>query len=89
MATIVVLHRVRDYGAWREVYDGFADFQRSSGVVEKSVHRAKDDPNNVLVLHRFNTMGDAESFLASSELREAMQRAGVEGEPRIEFYEDT
>lgn len=88
MATIVVVHRVRDYDAWREAYDGFGDFQRSNGVIEESVHRAKDDPNNLLVLHRFNTMDEAESFVASSELRETMQAAGVEGEPQIEFYED-
>ncbi len=88
MATIVVRHRVRDYETWREVYDGFADFQRSAGVVAESVHRAKDDPTTVLVLHRFNTMGEAEAFVASSDLRRAMEAAGVEGDPRIELYED-
>jgi hypothetical protein len=31
---------------------------------------------------------DAEAFLASTELRDAMQQAGVEGKPRIEIYQD-
>ena len=88
MAMIVVLHRVRDYPAWRRVYDEFAPQQKAGGVTAESVYRAKDDPNSVLVLHRFGTMAEAEAFVAGPELREAMQRAGVEGQPRIEFFEE-
>jgi hypothetical protein len=88
MATVHVLHQVHDYDAWREAYDGFRDFQTAHGVVEQSVHRASDDPNNVLVVHRFDTMREAESFGMNPELLEVIKRAGVEGEPRIEFYED-
>jgi hypothetical protein len=88
MAVAVVLHRVRDYKAWRQVYDQVEDLQRTGKVVEEHVYRAKDDPDNVLVFHRFPTMADAESFLADPLLRDAMQRAGVVGAPRIEFYEE-
>jgi hypothetical protein len=57
-------------------------------VTHESVHRAKDDPSNVLVIHGFATAADAEAFLAGPELRDAMQQAGVEGQPRIEIYHD-
>ena len=57
-------------------------------MTAESVYRAKDDANNVLVLHSFRTMADAEAFVARSDLRETMQRAGVEGEPRLEFFEE-
>jgi len=39
-------------------------------------------------MHGFATAADAEAFLASTELRDAMQQAGVEGKPRIEIYQD-
>jgi hypothetical protein len=42
----------------------------------------------VLVLHSFDSMAAAEAFVASPELREAMQKAGVEGMPRIDFFEE-
>lgn len=87
--TAVIQHRVKDYDAWRQVYDGFADVQNAGGVTHESVHRAKDDPNSLLVIHGFAEVAEAEAFLASTELRDAMQRAGVEGQPRIEIYEDT
>jgi quinol monooxygenase YgiN len=86
--TAVIQHRVKDYDAWREVYDGFADGQKAGGVTHESVHQAKDDPNDLLVIHGFANVDTAETFLASAELRDTMQRAGVEGQPRIEIYED-
>jgi quinol monooxygenase YgiN len=86
--TAVIQHRVKDYDAWRQVYDGFADVQKAGGVTHESVHRAKDDPNNLLVIHGFANVADAEAFLAGGELRDAMQEAGVEGQPNIEIYED-
>jgi uncharacterized protein (DUF1330 family) len=87
MAMTVVLHRVADYGAWRQVYESVSDLQKSGGVIAESVHRMAGDPSNVLVLHEFDTVEQARSFFADPELQQAMQRAGVKGQPRIEFYE--
>ena len=86
--TAMVQHRVADYNTWRKAYDGFAGVQKAGGVTRESVHRAKDDPSNLLVVHGFATPADAEAFFASTELRDAMQQAGVQGQPRIEIYQD-
>jgi len=86
--TATVQHRVKDYDAWHNAYVGFADAQKAGGVTHESVHRATDDPNNVLVIHGFGTLAEAETFLNGSELRDTMQRAGVEGRPRVEIYQD-
>ena len=88
MALMVVSHRVRDYVAWRKVYDETAPLQKANGVTAESVYRSKDDPNTVLVLHTFATVAAAEAFVHLKELRDAMQRAGVEGMPRIEIFEE-
>jgi uncharacterized protein (DUF1330 family) len=87
MAMSLVLHRVADYGAWRQVYDSVADLQKAGGVTAESVHRMAGDPDNVLVIHEFETVEEARSFFASEALLDAMKRAGVQGQPRIEFYE--
>jgi hypothetical protein len=86
--TAVVQHHVANYEAWRKAYDGFGDVQKAGGVTRQSVYRSTDDPNNVLIMHGFATPADAEKFLAGTELRDAMQRAGVQGKPRIEIYQD-
>jgi hypothetical protein len=87
MARTVVRHRVKDYDAWRRVYDDVGPVQKEGGVVAEAVFRDKDDPNQVLVIHDFLTMGEAVAFFAQPELAEAMERGGVE-QPRIEFYEE-
>jgi hypothetical protein len=87
MALSLVLHRVADYDAWRKVYDSFADAQKAGGVTKESVHRLAGDPDNVLVLHYFDTVDAAKAFFANPELKDAMQRGGVQGEPRIEYFE--
>ena len=46
-----------------------------------------DDPNTLLIINEFATREGAEAFAADPSLPEAMARAGVTGEPRIEFYE--
>jgi hypothetical protein len=86
--TTVCQHRVNDYASWRKVYDSVSDLQKKGGVSFESVHRAKDDPEMVLVLHRFSTMAEATAFFSNGDLKAAMQRAGVAGPPRIEFYDD-
>jgi hypothetical protein len=87
MAISIVLHRVADYDAWREVYDSVADLQDAGGVTDKSVHRMADDANNVLVIHHFESLAKERAFFANQDLLAAMKRGGVQGEPRIEFYE--
>jgi len=88
VALMVVLHRVKDYAAWRKSYDEAGPLQKASGVTVERVFRAKGDPNNVLVLHHFATTAEAEAFMARDDLREAMDRAGIEGTPRFELFDE-
>ena len=87
MITTLAYHRVADYDAWRKVYDSVGDMQKEGGVTQESVHRMVDDPNNVLVIHHFDDVEKAKSFFARDDLREAFERSGVQGQPRIELFE--
>lgn len=85
----VVLHRVADYDAWRQVYDGVREVQRAGGVRYERVMRDPDDPSMVVVVHEFDDRAAAEAFFAQEELKGAMQQAGVDlSSLRIEYLED-
>ena len=84
-----VHHRVHDYAAWREVYDGFAEVQRAGGVRAQAVYRSADDPNDVMVTHDFDDVETARAFFSSPELKDTMMRAGVEGEPTLFLGSDS
>lgn len=85
MIRLFVRHRVADYGAWREVYDGIDEDRRGMGVTGHAVYRSVSDPNDVTLWHDFSTQEAAESFASSPRLREAMQQAGVQSTPEVWF----
>jgi hypothetical protein len=86
MALLAVQLTVRDYSVWRVIYDSLDEIQRDWGVTTASVHRLEEAPNTVLVLRHFATAAQAQGFLTNRHIRAAMERAGVEGDPRIEVY---
>ena len=47
------------------------------------MYQAADNPNDVTVTHEFASAKEAQAFVASEELKKAMQRAGVIGAPTI------
>ena len=87
MATLVVKHAVTDYGSWRTVYDEVAGLRSRYGCTTDTVMRDATDPAQLLVIHEFPTLGDAQSFAADPALKSAMARGGVIGAPSIEFYQ--
>jgi hypothetical protein len=83
MATLFVRHTVSDYKAWRKAYDAFGPIQKAKGVKAEAVYQAAHNPNEVTVTHDFASVKEAQSFVASEELKKAMQGAGVIGAPTI------
>lgn len=89
MATVLVLHRVKDYDKWRAIYDGARPMQAAGGVLEEAAFQAEGDPLNVLVMHRFASMTEAHAYFENPQLADAVQEAGVdEATVRLEFYEE-
>ena len=87
MVILVVHHRVADYDAWKSAFDDHEPVRRGHGEIEHRVYRDLNDPNRVVVHNDFPTREAAQAFLDDPSLREAMSRAGVEGEPGISFIE--
>ena len=88
MTTMFVRHKVSDYGNWKRAYDEFASTCKENGVTGASVHRDANDPNTVIVVHRFKDMDAAMALADSEKLKAAMAEAGVSGPPEIWFGEN-
>jgi hypothetical protein len=85
MVRMFVRHNVRDYEAWRRVYDAFAPQQKAHGVREESVYQSVENPNDVTVTNDFDDLMAAHAFLAAREVQEAIKDAGVVGDPQVWF----
>jgi hypothetical protein len=80
---VFIEHEVSDYAAWRTVYDSFAATQRKMGVTFQAVYQSVNDPNDVVIIHDFATLQKAKAFIASGELKAAMDQARVKSAPHI------
>jgi hypothetical protein len=89
MVRLFIRHNVADYQAWRQVYDDFDEQRRSMGVKDDAVYQSIDNPNDVTAWHDFETAEEAQAIVGSDELKNAMQNAGVQGEPEIWFVTES
>jgi len=87
MAVLIVHHAVRDYAAWRPVYDAHEAARTAAGLTKGRVYRSAEDPNDILIVLDMADRRRAEEFGQSGDLREAMQRSGVVGQPEIRIAE--
>ena len=89
MPTAFIRHRVQDYEKWRRAYDDFTQANPSGVAVEPAVYRSVDDPNELLVIHRFSSSAEVQPWLGDTRRHQAMKAAGVLGSPQIDIaYED-
>jgi len=85
MNTLLVHHHVRNYDAWRSVYDQHEPVRTSAGLSHGRVFRAADDPNDLVLLFDVADKERARAFAESDDLKSIMQDAGVEGRPAMYF----
>ena len=84
--TLIVRHPVTDYDAWHVVYEEVGTLRDQHGCTNERVLRGPTDGTDVVAIHDFPSVEQAEAFANDPALKDAMQRAGVAGPPRIEIF---
>lgn len=85
MTGVIVRHKVRDYDTWLPAFIEHGEVRRSYGGIGDEVYRVNGDPNDLVLVLRFEDLARAQAFTADPSLPEAMQRGGVVSEPQITF----
>ena len=88
MTQLLIKHKVNDFAEWKSAFDGFAGFRKSAGEKSYKIMHPAENPNDLTILFGWDTQENAQSFLASDELKNAMQKAGVAEEPNIQFLNE-
>jgi len=81
MYLLTLRHVVRDFDAWKRVWDERQDARLSGKVTGHRLARSAAAPNEVEVVMEFATREDAEAYrdyMEQPQTREALARAGVE-----------
>jgi heme-degrading monooxygenase HmoA len=87
-AIILVRHTVKDYDAWRLIYDNDADRRKVGGCTGTHVFRNAKDGNEVIINLQWDSVENAQKFLDNPDTPAAMAAAGVVGQPDVWFVED-
>lgn len=83
MLYVRIRHKVADFAKWKLAYDAHAAARQAAGLNEEHLLRNIDNPNEVILLFTAEDLEKAQAFIASSDLREAMQSAGVVDKPSV------
>ena len=84
-AYVIVTHPVKDFGAWKIVFDEFEQLRKEAGELTAVVLRHADDPNVVRGLNTWTSVDAAKAFIASEEIKKGMGEAGVTAPPTFVF----
>lgn len=78
MDYVLIIHQVKDFAAWKRIFDDAAGIRKQAG--EQSFHILCDesDPNRVIHFSKWSSLDAAKAFFESPELVEIRIRAGVE-----------
>ncbi len=85
MATLVVHHKVQDYGAGRKVFDGLTVMRTGYGCTGHKVYQSPSDPNEITILTDWKDIDKAKAYATSADLKEGMKNAGVISQPELTF----
>jgi hypothetical protein len=87
MAYMLTRHSVKDFEAWKSVFDSKRDLRKRYGEKSYQILRQDGSPNDVVALFAWDSLENARKFAGSAELKESMAEAGVIGKPDITFLE--
>jgi heme-degrading monooxygenase HmoA len=83
MARLMVQHRVANYDIWKQHYDGHRPSRDGAGLTNARVYRCVDDSDDVVVVADVADAEKVKTWAASSDLRSAMEKGGVLGQPSV------
>lgn len=78
-----VSHSVKDYSAWKAVYDTAGKMQKDAGVHDHLVLRSLGNENVITVLGTISSAAKFNEFMSNPDLKGAMEKAGVTSKPEV------
>lgn len=86
---VVVTYKVKDFNAWLKVFDGEGTAKRATqGLIDVVLARGIDDPNIVHMVFDIKDMAKAKASVTSEEKNKLRISAGMNGSPKIEFFNE-
>jgi hypothetical protein len=89
MVVVFFRHKVKDYEAWKAVFDNADDFRKAGGEKSYRIFHAINDPSDIGMMFERESLESAKKFSQSPELKAAMIETGVCSEPFFDFVQES
>jgi hypothetical protein len=83
---LMMTHKVKDWDAWKKEFDDHKQVRVDAGLIDRALAHDIDDNHQVEIVFAVTDMAKAKAFLQSKDLKDKMEKAGVEGKPTSFFY---
>ena len=80
-----ITHSVKDFSAWKLVYDAGEELRKNAGINDNVVLRSLSDENRITVLGSSSSAEKFNEFMLNPELKAAMEKAGVVSKPEVKI----
>lgn len=78
MDYVLIIHAVKDYEAWKRVFDGAADLRKSAGEQSYQLLKYESSSNTIVHFSQWESLAKARAFFESPQLVQIRKDAGVE-----------
>jgi quinol monooxygenase YgiN len=85
MATLIVHLKVKEYPAFRQVFDNATSTRTRFGGTGHKVYQSPSDPNEITIFSEWKSVEQAKVYASSNEIKEALKNAGVISQPDLTF----
>lgn len=82
---LLIKHTVKDYHQWKKAFYNHEPVRNQHNIQLTAVGNEIDDPNLVMVMLNAKLSGQFTEFLEKSEVKSAMENAGVTSEPEFQI----
>lgn len=85
---LIVFHKVKDWDAWKKAFDDNKQMRiDSAGLIDRGVGYEVGDNHSASVVFAVTDVKKAKAFSQSKQLKDIMEKAGVEGKPTMFFFD--
>ena len=78
MDYVLIIHAVKDYSAWKKIFDDAATIRKEAGEQRYQVLKYEQDVNKIVHFSQWVSLDQAKAFFESPKLVEIRKVAGVE-----------
>lgn len=77
MPYVLIIHEVKDYDAWKVIFDQARDIRQQAGEISYQLLKYDTQVNHIVHFSQWSSLDNARRFFESKELVEIRKKAGV------------